>query len=56
MYIEFSDLVQVPVERRGNLAEARWFGLILTSLLAVIIQARLLANRKQISSNQTKSS
>jgi len=56
MYIEFSDLVQVPVERRGNLAEARWFGLILMSLLAVTLQARLLAIRKQISSNQTKSS
>ena len=56
MYVEFSDLVQVPIERRGNLAEARWFGLILSSLLAVILQARLLVIRKQISSNQTTSS
>ena len=53
MYFELSDLVQVPIERRGKLAEARWFGLILSSLLAVILQARLLVIRKQISSNQT---
>ena len=56
MYIEFADLIEIPLERRGSLAEAKWFGLLLSSLLAVSLQARLLAIRKQIFSNQITSS
>ena len=56
MYIEFADLIEIPLERRGSLAEAKWFGLLLSSLLAVSLQARLLAIRKQILSSQITSS
>lgn len=56
MYIELAEPIEIPIERRASLAEAKWFGLILSSLIAFILQARLLAIRKQISSNQNLSS
>lgn len=52
MYNEFADLIEIPLERREILAEAKWFGLIISSLLAVILQARLLAIRKEILTKQ----
>ena len=52
MYIEFADLIGTPIEQRGTLEEAKWFGLILSTSLAIILQARLLAIRKQTSFNQ----
>ena len=52
MYIEFADLIGTPMEQRGTLEEAKWFGLILSTSLAIILQARLLAIRKQTSFNQ----
>ena len=55
MYIEFADLIEIPSEQVKNLVVAKWFGLILSSLLAVSLQTRLLAIRKQISSNQKTS-
>ena len=55
MYIEFADLIEIPSEQVQNLVVAKWFGLILSSLLAVSLQTRLLAIRKQISSNQKAS-
>ena len=55
MYIEFADLIEIPSEQVQNLVVAKWFGLILSSLLAVSLQTRLLSIRKQISSNQKAS-